>query len=119
MGVKGNLSVVWLNLANAYGSILHRLLQLTLTKHNIPRNHISDFHTNFRMRASSGTITSRWDEVEIVIITGCSMSEILFALAMNMLTMSAELECIGNTTKSVRCQPAHRAFTDDHTVTTE
>lgn len=33
---KDNLSVLWLDLANAYGSIPHKLVQLTLTKHHIP-----------------------------------------------------------------------------------
>lgn len=28
---KGNLSVLWLDLENAYGSISHKLVQLTLT----------------------------------------------------------------------------------------
>lgn len=33
---KGNLTVLWLYLANAYGSIPHKLVQLTLTKYHVP-----------------------------------------------------------------------------------
>src|SRR4029434_3162538 len=33
---KGNLSVLWLDLANAFGSIPHKLVQLTLRKHHVP-----------------------------------------------------------------------------------
>lgn len=33
---KGNLSVLWLDLANAFHSIPHKLVQLTLTKHHVP-----------------------------------------------------------------------------------
>ena len=81
---KGNLSVLWLDLANAFRSIPHKLVQLTLTKHHVPskcRDLIADYYTNFRMDLSSGTITSRWHKVEIGIITGCTISVTLFSLA--------------------------------------
>lgn len=42
----------------------------------------------------------------------------LFALAMNMIVKSAEVECRGPLTKSGVCQPPVRAFMDDLTVTT-
>lgn len=71
---QGNLSVLWLDLANAYGPIPLKLVQLTLTKYHVPsriRDLIADYHSNFRMRVFSGAITSRWHKVEIGIITGC------------------------------------------------
>ena len=58
---KGNLSVLWLDLVNAFGSIPHKLVQLTLEKHHVPsrcRDLIADYYTNFRMRVSSGATTS-------------------------------------------------------------
>ncbi len=119
---KGNLSVPWLDLANAYGSISHKLVQLTLTKHHVPtrvRDLIADYYNNFRMRTSSGALTSGWHKIEIGIITGCTISVILFSLAMNMLTKSAEPECREPKIKSAQCQPPIRAFMDDLTVTTE
>ncbi len=117
---KGNLSVLWLDLANAYGSIPHKLVELTLTKHHIPtrvRDLIADYYNNFRMRTSSGAVTSGWHKIEIGTITGCTISVILFSLAMNMLTMSAEPECRGLKTKSAQRQPPIRASMDDLTVT--
>lgn len=33
---KGDLAVLWLDLANAYGSIPHKLVQLSLTKYHVP-----------------------------------------------------------------------------------
>ncbi|XP_051969484.1 LOW QUALITY PROTEIN: uncharacterized protein LOC127634119 [Xyrauchen texanus] len=119
---KGNLSVLWLDMANAYGSVPHKLVQLTLTKYHVPsrvRDLIADYYNNFRMRTSSGAVTSGWHKVEIGIITGCTISVILFSLAMNMLTKSAEPECRGPKTKSAQRQPPIRAFMDDLTVTTE
>ena len=118
---KGNLAVLWLDLANAYGSIPHKLVQLALTKHHVPgkmKELIADYYTNFRMRTSSGT-SSCWHKIEIGIITGCTISVTLFTLAMNMLTKSAEPECRGPKMKSTQRQPPIRAFIDDLQVTTE
>ena len=117
-----SLSVLWLDLANAFGSIPHKLVQLTLTKHHVPsryRDLIADYYSNFRMRVSSGAITSIWHKVEIGIITGCTISATLFPLAMNMLTKSAEPECRGPRTNSGQQQPPIRAFMDDLTVMTD
>ncbi|KAJ3605395.1 hypothetical protein NHX12_027442, partial [Muraenolepis orangiensis] len=119
---KGNLSVLWLDLENAFGSIPHKLVQFTLTKHHVPsrcRDLIADYYSNFRMRVSSGAIKSSWHKVEIGIITGCTISVTLFSLAMNMLTKSAEPECRGPRMNSGQRQPPIRAFMDDLTVMTE
>ncbi|KAJ3595782.1 hypothetical protein NHX12_005085 [Muraenolepis orangiensis] len=119
---KGNLSVLWLDLENAFSSIPHKLVQFTLTKHHVPsrcRDLIADYYSNFRMKVSSGAITSSWQKVEIGIITGCTISVTLFSLAMNMLTKSAEPECRGPRTNSGQRQPPIRAFMDDLTVMTE
>ncbi|XP_054626149.1 uncharacterized protein LOC129178189 [Dunckerocampus dactyliophorus] len=82
------------------------------------RDLIADYYNNFRMRVSSGAITSSWHKVDIGIITGCTISLTLFSLAMNMLTKSAEPECRGPRTKSGQRQPPIRAFMDDLTVMT-
>ncbi|KAK7915663.1 hypothetical protein WMY93_011424 [Mugilogobius chulae] len=119
---KGNLSVLWLDLENAYGSIPHKLVQLTLTKHHVPQRVIdlvTDYYSNFRIRVSSGAVTSSWHNLELGIITGCTISVMLFSLAMNMIVKSAEPECRGPKSKSGQRQPPIRAFMDDLTVTTE
>ncbi len=107
---KYNLSVLWLDLANSYGSISHKLVQLTLTKHHVPtrvRDLIADYYNNFRMRTSSGAVTSGWHKIEIGIITGCTISVILFYLVMNMLTKSAKLESVEGPRRS-RLNVSHR-----------
>ncbi|KAL7875122.1 hypothetical protein SRHO_G00060920 [Serrasalmus rhombeus] len=78
------------------------------------RDLIADYCNNFRMRVSSGATTSSWDKVEIGIITGCTISVTLFSLAMNMLTKSAEPECIVRII-SGQSQPPIRVFMDDLT----
>jgi hypothetical protein len=118
---KGDLAVLWLDLTNAYGSIPHKLVETALDRHHVPgkiRDLILDYYKSFKLRVTSGTVTSEWHRLEKGIITGCTISVILFALAMNMLVKSAEVECRGPLTKSGVRQPPIRAFMDDLTVTT-
>ena len=113
--------MLWLDLTNAYGSIPHKLVETALDRHHVPgkiRDLILDYYKSFKLRVTSGTVTSEWHRLEKGIITGCTISVILFALAMNMLVKSAEVECRGPLTKSGVRQPPIRAFMDDLTVTT-
>ncbi|GAA6088617.1 uncharacterized protein LOC109140547 [Tachysurus ichikawai] len=119
---RGDLVVLWLDLANAYGSMPHKLVQEALERHHVSvimRNLIQDYYSDFKLRVSSGSITSEWHRLEVGIITGCTISVILFALAMNMLVKSAEPECRGPKSKTAIWQPPIRAFMDDLTVTVE
>lgn len=73
---------------------------------------------NFNLRFTSGKVTSERHRLEKGIITGCTVSVILFSLAMNMLVKSAKPECKGPKTKSGIRQPSIGGFMDDLTVTT-
>lgn len=119
---RGDLVVLWLDLANAYGSMPHKLVQEALGRHHVPatvRDLIQDYYSDFKLRVLSGSTTSEWHRLEVGIITGCTISVILFALAMNMLVKSAELECRGPKSNTGTRQPPILAFMDDLTVTTE
>ncbi|KAI4901999.1 hypothetical protein NFI96_003045 [Prochilodus magdalenae] len=113
---NGDLSVLWLDLANAYGSIPHKLVEITLARHHIPhkiKDLVLNYYRNFRLGVMSGSITSSWHRLEKGIITGCTISDILFALAMNMLVKAAETECRGPLSKSgIRHLPM-QTFMDD------
>nr|XP_061841396.1 uncharacterized protein LOC133622576 [Nerophis lumbriciformis] len=118
---RGELAVLWLDLTNAYGSIPHKLVELALHRHHVPskiKDLILDYYNNFRLRVTSGSITSDWHRLEKGIITGCTISVVLFALAMNMVVKSAEVECRGPLSRSGVRQPPIRAYMDDLTITT-
>ena len=118
---KGDLAVVWLDLANAYGSIPHKLVEEALRLHYVPNNIrdlIMDYYNQFHIRITSGRVTSDWHRLQRGIITGCTISATLFALAMNMLVKSAEVECRGPVSNTGVRQPPIRAYMDDLTVTT-
>ncbi len=118
---RGDLAVLWLDLTNAYGSIPHMLVEVALEKHHVPqkvKNLILDYYSKFSLKVSTGQLTSDWHQLEVGIITGCTISVTLFALAMNMLVKAAETESRGPLSKSGVRQPPIRAFMDNLTVTT-
>ncbi|TWW66935.1 hypothetical protein D4764_20G0009670 [Takifugu flavidus] len=118
---KGELAVLWLDLTNAYGSIPHRLVELAQHLHHVPskiKDLILDYYNNFSLRVTSGSVTSDWHRLEKGIITGCTISVVLFVLAMNMVVKAAEVECRGPLSRSGVRQPPIRAYMDDLTVTT-
>ncbi|XP_072560565.1 uncharacterized protein [Paramormyrops kingsleyae] len=103
-----------------FNRIPHKLVTKALTMHHVPQkitDLIKDYYSSFSMRFTSGSITSAWHRLEKGIITGCTISVTLFALAMTMLVKAAEVECRGPLSRSGTRQPPIRAFMDDLTVT--
>ena len=117
---KGDLAVIWLDLANAYGSIAHKLVDLTLTKYHVPekvRTMLRHYFDNFKMRFNVADYTTAWQRLEVGIVTGCTISVVLFSAAMNLLVKSAEKMSRGPILSSGVRQPPTRAFMDDMTIT--
>ena len=84
---RKNLSVVWLDLANAYGAVPHVLIARALRFYNIPQKIITiilRYFSGVFGRFSSKTVTSGWQQFEIGIFMGCVISVILFVLTMNL-----------------------------------
>ena len=118
---RGDLAVLWLDLANAYGSIPHKLVEEALKRHHVPgkiNELILGHFDNFQVRISSKILISDWHRLERGIITGYMLSATLFTLAINMIVKSAEIECQGPMMKTGVRQPPIRAYMDDLTVTT-
>ena len=112
---KGDLSVVWLDLTNAYGSIPHKLVEITLSRYHMPvkvQNIIKGYYDNFYLRFSCNKGTSPWQRLEKGIITGDTISVILFARS------TCESKLKGPVMKSGIRQPPAKAFMDDLTVAT-
>ena len=87
-----NLSVVWLDLAIAYGSVPHKLTEFSLDFFHVPRklkSFLMDYYASFQMRFSAGDYLTQWQKLEVGIPMGCTISPILFAMAMEVLVQSA------------------------------
>ena len=117
-----DLSVIWLDLANAYGSIPHQLILEALHHYHIPDHAtklIQSYFSNIYLRFSCEQFTTDWIELQKGIVTGCTISVILFVMGMNIIIKAAEVETRGPQTNSGIRLPSNRGFMDDMTVTTE
>ncbi|GFO39082.1 reverse transcriptase [Plakobranchus ocellatus] len=55
--------VVWLDLANAYGSVPHEMIQLALRMYHVPeviQVMLHDYFSGFHMRSSTNSYTTNW-----------------------------------------------------------
>ena len=119
---KKDLVVTWLDIANAYGSIPHSLIVTALRKAHIPDDEcklVESYYSNIQIRFTTKAFTTEWQKLEKGIITGCTLSVILFSLAMTMLVASAKKETKGPKTDSGQQQENARLFMDDIATTTE
>ena len=117
---KLNLVATWLDIANAYGSIAHLLLEVTLSRAHIPievRELVRSYYENVEIRFTTKSFTTSWQRVEKGIITGCTLSVILFALSMTMLLASTKKETKGPVTASGQQQQNARLYMDDVSTT--
>ena len=115
------MAILWLDLKNAYRSIPHSLVEEALKCHHVPNKItelIMDYYNNFQMRMVLGNTKLVWNKLEKGIITGCTISATIFAIAMNMLIKAAEVECRDPTTRSDLRHPLIREYMDDMTITT-
>ena len=91
--VKLNLDVIWLDVANAYGSVSHQMIQLALRMYHVPeliQVMLHDYFSGFRMRFSTNSYTTDWINLEIGIAMGCTISPTLFVMAMEVILKAAE-----------------------------
>ncbi|XP_068595260.1 retrovirus-related Pol polyprotein from type-1 retrotransposable element R2 [Brachionichthys hirsutus] len=118
---KGNRTVIWLDLANAYGSIPPCLINAAMEHYHIPqmiRGMITSYFGGFKLRFQTDQFTTQWQDLEKGIVTGCTISPILFVMGMNLLITAAGKESRGPTMMSGIRQPSMRGFMDDLTITT-
>ena len=116
---KGDLTVLWLDIANAYGSMPLKLVEEALKRHHVPPSVcdlIADYYKNFWLRACSSRVTSVADP-------GKGYHHrvyyaVLFSLTMKMLVKATEVECQGPLSRSGVRQSPIRAYMDDLTMTT-
>ena len=113
---KLNLDVVWLDPANAYRSVPHQMIQLTLRTYHVPEDiqmMLDKYFRGFRMKFSSNSYTTDWINLEIGIAMGCKISSILFVMAMEVILKAAEGSA-GPANLGGGCyMPPLKAFMDD------
>ena len=119
---KKDLVVTWLDIANAYGTIPHSLIMQTLKRAHVPEDVcalIESYYADVKIRFTTKDFTTDWQKVEMGIITGCTLSVILFALTMTLIVASAKKTTKGPKSESGQRQENCRLFMDDIATTTE
>ncbi|XP_039516167.1 receptor-type tyrosine-protein phosphatase beta-like [Pimephales promelas] len=116
---KGDLHVVWLDLANAYGSVPHQLIEYALDFFYIPdciRALVAKYFEDIKMCCTHQDFTTGWQQLEVGIAMGCSISPILFVAAFEIILMGARVMVGGMKLPSGQRLPPVRGYMDDITT---
>ena len=113
---KTELHVIWLDLANAYGSVPHYLIRMAFDFFNFPSKVgeiIMKYFISAFMKFIFKDYTTKWQALEIVIMMCCVIFPLLFVLALELILRGAV-----NTSKRLMKNehltlPTFRAFMDD------
>ena len=116
---KKDLDVVWLDLANAYGSVPHEMIQVSLQMFHVPpniREMLKTYFDGFSMRFSTKEYTTSWIDLDVGIAMGCAISPILFVMAMETILNAASNKAGPANLDSGHVPPPLKAFMDDTTI---
>ncbi|GFO37379.1 reverse transcriptase [Plakobranchus ocellatus] len=95
------------------------MIQLALRMYHVPeviQVMLDDYFIGFRMRFSTNDYTTNWINPEVAIAMGCTLSSILFVMAMEVILKAAEGSA-GPANLGGRCSmPPLKAFMDDTTI---
>ena len=119
---RKNLVATWLDIADAYGATPHQLISIALRRAHVPEKvvqYIEEYYKEVSIRFTTEHFTTGWQLLEKGIITGCTLSVILFSLTMTMLMLSVKMETKGPKSSSGQQQQNTRLFMDDISTTTE
>ena len=78
--------------------------------------YLMQYYDGFRMRFTTRSCTTRWQELEVGIPMGCTISPILFAMAMEVIVRSARAQGRGVELAPNQVLPPICAFMDDLTL---
>jgi hypothetical protein len=96
----------------------HNLAELILERYHEDLNDVKGYFGKISIRFTVNGQETKWQSLAVGIITGCTISVILFTAAMNIMLKSVEKKNRGpSVTEKIR-QPPTRAFMDNMTLTT-
>ena len=113
---KSNLAVIWLDIANAYGSIPHKLIIFALHRYGVSPQWIKLIETYYNgifSKSFSQSATSSWHRHQQGIFAGCTLSIILFLAGMNIILEYSMQARVPQFTTNNTVLPLLRAFMDD------
>jgi hypothetical protein len=116
-----DLAALWLDLANAYGSVPHKLIEFAMVRYQVPeewRDLLLAYYDGLWGRSSSGTTSSEWVRYEKGIFAGCTVSVVLFLMAFNVILEYVEADPVERYTFDGIPIEVLRGFMDDISIVT-
>ncbi|KAL0188639.1 hypothetical protein M9458_015738, partial [Cirrhinus mrigala] len=113
-----DLHVIWLDLANAYGSVPHQLVNYATEFFHMPicvKNLVAQYFSNLQMCFSLQDFTTGWQRLEVGIAMGCTISPILFVAAFEIILIGARQMVGGIKLPTGKRLPPLRSYMDDVT----
>lgn len=107
---RGDLHVMRLDLANAYGSMAHKFIEFFHTPSRV--TNIIAKYFNLHMCFSQEGLMTGWQQLEVGIAMGCSISPILFVAMFEMILIGARQVVRGLKLPSVDILPPLRSYMD-------
>ena len=117
--LKSNLAVIWLDIANAYGSIPHKLIVFALHRYGVSPQWIrliEIYYKEIFSKSFSQSVTSSWHRHQWGIFAGCTLSIILFLAGMNIILEYSMQARVPQFTTNNTVLPLLFAFMDDLTL---
>ena len=118
---KRDLNVVFLDLANAFGSVPHSLIWSSFRYFKVSEivvNLVKAHFQDIRMCASVAELTTGWQRLEIRIMAGCTVSPLAFTMAMEVIIRASKWVVGGERRQNGMRLPPIRAYMDDMTLLT-
>lgn len=118
---KRDLHVVFLDLANAFGSVPHKLLWTALNFLNIPdaiTTLVKPYFQDLQFCFSTPSFTTTWQRLEVGIMAGCTISPLAFTMAMELIIRASKWVVGGQSMGTGLRLPPLRAYMDDITIRT-
>ena len=118
---KRDLNVIFLDLANAFGTVPHSLIWEAFDYFKVPGvvvNLVKLYFQDIRLCLSTAGFTTGWKRLEIGIMAGCTISPLAFTMAMEVIIRASKWVVGGERRQDgVRLTPI-RAYMDDMTLIT-
>ena len=114
---KRAIVLSWLDLANAYGSVMHNLIQFALNWYHVPvliQRLVFDYYEKLCAKVTTKDWTTAFFNFDIGFFQGCVLSTILFDCVFQLLLDFLDpLKHEGYSFKEIQVTIMHKAYADD------
>ncbi|KAK0139173.1 Retrovirus-related Pol polyprotein from type-2 retrotransposable element R2DM [Merluccius polli] len=118
---KKDLHVVFLDLANAFGSVPHEILWTAFNFFQVPEDItrlVKTYFLDLQFCVTAQASTTAWQHLETGIMAGCTISPLAFTMAMELIIRASRWVVGGERLKNGLRLPPIRAYMDDMTTIT-